>query len=151
MLDVLEHIPNEGDALEAARHLLQPEGLILLTVPALQVLWTHHDDMNHHQRRYDRARLRSALERAGFEVLELRFLFHSLVVPKLATVLKERIMPPGPDTTPGIPPAWINNLLHRVCRGEQKLFNRVRPPLGTSLFALARKPEDKTVGVGPSG
>ena len=48
MFDVIEHIEDDLAALRAARRCSAPAGMLLLTVPALMLLWSDHDVCNHH-------------------------------------------------------------------------------------------------------
>ncbi len=61
MLDVLEHIEDDREALTILYSLLERGGYAVLTVPALQVLWSIHDEVNRHYRRYSRRLLQQRL------------------------------------------------------------------------------------------
>ena len=56
VLDVVEHIEDDVAALKAMAACLKPGGKILITVPAHQWLWSAHDVVNHHHRRYSNSR-----------------------------------------------------------------------------------------------
>jgi 2-polyprenyl-3-methyl-5-hydroxy-6-metoxy-1,4-benzoquinol methylase len=45
-LDVLEHLQEDVDYLSKLRSLLKKDGRILVSVPAHQILWSSHDDVN---------------------------------------------------------------------------------------------------------
>ncbi len=68
MLDVLEHLERPIGALRHALELLTPDGLMVITVPALMALWTNHDVMNHHLTRYTKRSFRQVAHRAGFDI-----------------------------------------------------------------------------------
>jgi SAM-dependent methyltransferase len=141
MLDVLEHIGDDADALLEARSVLRPGGLILLTVPALPWLWSQHDEANLHHRRYTPELLRNVLERAGFEVESIRFYFAWTVGPML---VRRFLAPSGEGTSDyevGIPPGPINRLLTAYTSLEHAVGRRVRWPIGSSLLAIARRPQ----------
>lgn len=135
MLDVLEHLEAPVPALQHALRLLSPGGRIIITVPALQCLWTRHDELNHHVRRYD-GRSFGVLARAGgLRILRQRYLFQWLVPAKLFVRGFQRVVPAAPRP-PRIPPAPINALLTRITQLEQS-FNAVVPmPFGSSLLAV---------------
>ncbi len=72
MLDVLEHLPDPASAVRRVHSLLVPGGVFVATVPAFQALWTTHDVLNRHFKRYTRAELRRLLTDAGLRVATSR-------------------------------------------------------------------------------
>jgi len=62
-LDVLEHVDDDLGSFRALAQLLRPGGHLFVTVPAYPSLWSRHDDLHHHKRRYDKARLQEAAVR----------------------------------------------------------------------------------------
>lgn len=140
MLDVLEHIHDDAGAVANVGRLLHCGGHLLVTVPALPLLWSRHDEANHHYRRYRLGELRSLLTRQGLEVVEARYLFGwSLGL----FVVRRWLCREGPaDYKVHIPPAWLNIPCRWLSTMEEclaKMF-RAGPPLGSSLLAIARKP-----------
>jgi SAM-dependent methyltransferase len=71
--NVLEHIEDDVEALKKIKCKLKEGGRLALWVPAFPCLWNAHDERIGHKRRYTRASLRSTMERAGFEVHEVRY------------------------------------------------------------------------------
>lgn len=72
-LDVLEHLPNDGEAVQEWHRVLRPGGTLVLNVPAFDCLWSAHDVQMGHFRRYDRRKLRNLLETAGFTCRRLTY------------------------------------------------------------------------------
>jgi SAM-dependent methyltransferase len=70
--EVLEHIDDDVGALEQWREYLKPDGWILMSVPAHAAQFGPSDEHAGHFRRYERAELTSRLEKAQFEVVQLR-------------------------------------------------------------------------------
>ncbi len=136
MLDVLEHLPDPAAALEHARSLLTPSGRLLITVPALNALWTTHDDVNHHYIRYDRRSFRSLARNAGVELLSLRYFFHWTCPVKLLIRLKEALWKPEP-VPPRVPQKLVNQLCLALSCAEQRLITPLQLPFGSSLLAVA--------------
>src|SRR5262249_10147040 len=56
--DVIEHIDDDLAALQSMYGLLRSEGFFVCTVPAFNFLWSEHDNLNHHKRRYTKGELR---------------------------------------------------------------------------------------------
>lgn len=142
MLDSLEHIEDDRGAARRAFELLEPGGFLVLTVPALPSLWSVHDVANRHFRRYDKASLRAVLERAGFEVESLSFYFGWPVLPMYARKLLGGARGPADAGDYSVlPPARpLNALLYSLSALEQALTGLRGTPVGSSLFAVARRP-----------
>ena len=52
--DVIEHIEDDAAALASIAAKLKPGGKFVMTVPAHQWMWSAHDVVNHHKRRYSK-------------------------------------------------------------------------------------------------
>ena len=135
MLDVLEHLDDPVGALRHAMTLLEPDGVLLATVPAFTLLWTRHDDLNHHRTRYDERSFRAVAVAAGVRVDEARYFFHWAAAAKLGARLVETIVP-GEPALPVVPPPPVNAALYTLCRLEQRLAAAVRIPFGSSLLVV---------------
>lgn len=136
-LDVLEHLDEPAKALRHAASLLEPNGIVLVTVPAFMTLWTTHDDLNYHRRRYDRQSMRALMRESGFRLERERFLFQWLFGAKLAVKAVEAIRHPQP-APPRVPPAPINTTLKWISASEEWMGRRVHAPFGNSLLVVAR-------------
>jgi SAM-dependent methyltransferase len=138
MLDVLEHMSDPSAALRHATSLLEEDGILLATVPSLLSLWTRHDELNHHYTRYDRARLMALATDAGLRIDECRYFFHWMVSAKLATRVKEALIPANP-VPPAVPPPALNYLLYLLSRVEQRIMGHLRLPFGSSLLLVGQR------------
>ncbi len=137
MLDVIEHLPDPEAALRRAVDLLAPDGRLVATVPAFRLLWTTHDDLNHHFTRYTRRRFTVLARTAGIRVTHAAYFFHWLFPAKLVTRLIEGVVRPRPSS-PRVPPRWINEPLYRWSRLEQRLLTPLGLPFGSSLLVVGR-------------
>jgi SAM-dependent methyltransferase len=150
LLDVIEHIPDERGVLAEALRVLRPGGLLVVTVPAYQFLWSKHDDLNHHQRRYRRSGLRTVLRRAGFEIAKLSY-YNTLLFP--AAVARKALMgfssAEGPASHLDEVPDRLNTILRQVLLCEQPLLRRWDLPFGASLICVARRPLDARLSTLP--
>ncbi len=84
-LDVIEHTPDDRATLRELRRVTTPGVALLLTVPAYQALWSRHDVVNHHFRRYDRRMLRALAAETGWTI-ERMTSFNSLLLAPAAVV-----------------------------------------------------------------
>jgi SAM-dependent methyltransferase len=134
LLDVLEHVHHADQLLQHAGEILKSSGRILITVPAFNWLWTAHDDINHHVRRYTAKEMRRAIQRAGLVTVESGYMFQSLVFAKLLVRVRETLTSRSPRV-PGIPPPLLNNAVQAWFRAEHSLAGWL--PFGGSLFAIA--------------
>lgn len=138
MLDVLEHIDDDVSSLRALRDRLTEGGTLLLTVPAVPWLWSEHDVLHHHKRRYTRALLEQRLREAGLAPVKLGY-FNTLLFPlALAQRLLSRLMGrkgAGNDA----PPEPVNGMLAAIFSLEAALAGSIPLPIGLSLFAVARR------------
>jgi SAM-dependent methyltransferase len=138
LFDVIEHVEDDLAGLRAVRELLRPGGLLVVTVPALMLLWSDHDVANHHFRRYDKRQLSALIERAGFSVDRLTY-FTSLLFPFVALQrLAGRLRRPkeNPEYDVKTPRAPVNQALRGVMSIERSLLRRIDMPIGSSLVAI---------------
>lgn len=98
MLDVIEHVEDDrGMLTHTVQHLLADGGWALVTVPAHQALFSSHDTALRHFRRYSPSQCRRLLESTGLRVVSDGSLFFSLLAPRAAQVLRERLARPAPS------------------------------------------------------
>ena len=72
LLYVIEHLPDDREALRQARMALKPGGLLFVTTPAFQQFWSYNDELAHHLRRYTRADYVRLARETGFTLLDAR-------------------------------------------------------------------------------
>jgi len=136
VLDVVEHIEDDVAALTAMKECLKPGGKILIAVPAHQWMWSAHDVVNHHHRRYSKASLKAAIDAAGLTPKKLGY-FNSLLFP-LAAAARVAGRMTGRDDSDDSPPAKpLNKLFEAIFRLERHLVGRVPMTPGVSILTLA--------------
>lgn len=140
MLDVLEHIEDDRAALERVRSQLSAGGHLILTVPALELLWSEFDVLNGHFRRYSKKTLRAVFDAAGLEVVSLRYYYFWTILPLLARRASFAAAEADDSSFLRIPPAPVNRLLELLSRAEHRLGGVVPLPAGSSIIAVGRKP-----------
>jgi 2-polyprenyl-3-methyl-5-hydroxy-6-metoxy-1,4-benzoquinol methylase len=149
LLDVLEHIPEERQALEQIAQALTPGGLLFMTTPALKCFWTRNDELVGHQRRYSKSDYRRLAAETGFRLLEARYFMFFLSFALLATRLLHRpesgsIQEEDPwsevERTHRVLPPLLNTPLAIVFAAETPLGHYFSFPWGTSILAVLQKP-----------
>jgi SAM-dependent methyltransferase len=140
LLDVIEHIDDDLDVLQQALARLHESGHVLITVPAYQWLWSSHDVVNHHKRRYTRTRLKTVVSSAGFHVNHLTY-FNTLLFP-LALLWRvfARLTNKQQTDDFAIPSHPINAVLTAIFRLEQYVLPYAPLPFGLSVLCWATKP-----------
>ena len=139
MFDVLEHIPDDLASLHALKNRLNPGGILFITVPAFQTLYSEHDKLHHHCRRYNRKQLKKAIEATGL-TLEYISYWNCLLLPVAALARFASKIGLIKSHTPGAkqPAGWLNNLLYYLVASEQYVMKYAALPFGLSLIAVAR-------------
>jgi SAM-dependent methyltransferase len=136
VLDVIEHVEDDVAALKAIATALKPGGKILITVPAHQWMWSAHDVVNHHKRRYSKAGFEALLEKTGLQGRKLGY-FNSLLFPVAVAARFAGKLMGKDDSDDSPPPKPLNTLFEGIFRLERHMVGRVPLPPGLSLIALA--------------
>jgi SAM-dependent methyltransferase len=136
--DVVEHVEDDAATIQALAGLLAPGGVLLTTVPAYQWMWSHHDELHHHKRRYRLRAYRRLFDRAGLTVEKATY-FNTLLLPPavLQRGLKRWLKIDTPDDE--LPAPWLNSLLAGVFSLEASWIARGAAPLGLSILVAGRK------------
>lgn len=83
LFDVIEHIDDDSHFLRSIRNLVKPGGRVYATVPAYSFLWSKEDELAGHFRRYTCKSIGDSIERAGFKLDYVTYIFMPLPLPIL--------------------------------------------------------------------
>ena len=72
--DVIEHIPDDAHAIATIAAKLKPGGKLAMTVPAHRWMWSAHDVINHHKRRYSKRSLKALIDGSPLELDSIGYL-----------------------------------------------------------------------------
>jgi SAM-dependent methyltransferase len=134
--DVIEHIDDDHAALASIAAKLKPGGKFVMAVPAHQWMWTAHDVINHHKRRYSKRALNTLVDSSPLRLDKIGY-FNSLLFP-LAIAARAASKLRGSDNADvTLPPAPLNTALEKIFGAERYLVGRLPLPPGLSLFAVA--------------
>ena len=135
-LDVIEHIDDDAGSVATIATKLKPGGKFIMTVPAHPWMWSAHDAVNHHKRRYSKRGLRQLIEGSPLRLQKIGY-FNSLLFP-LAVADRVASKLRGKDEAEvKLPSAPVNSALETVFAAERHLVGRLPLPPGLSLFAVA--------------
>ena len=143
-LDVLEHVRNDLECIEECRRVLRPGGYIVVSAPAMDFLWSEHDEALRHLRRYSRRALKAKLTAGGFRVVKMTYAVCTLCIPIflvrfVAAFRKQRVEPETMITKLW---PWANRMLIALHDIENAVSRRIGLPFGTGLVCIARKDND---------
>lgn len=139
ILDVLEHLKNDGVGIREIKRVLTHGGMAIITVPAFIFLWGVTDVVSHHYRRYTRAQIKDQIRAAGLCVRYASY-FNTFLFPAIATVrLIARLLrlPMKSEISIG---GWLGNkIFFWIFYLESLMVPTASFPFGVSVLILAEK------------
>lgn len=141
LFDVLEHIEDDKKMLEECRRILKKGGKIVATVPAYKSLWSDHDEILGHYRRYSKKELLDKVESADFETIKvsycITFMFPLIFVFRL---IKNKFFKNNrTNSAYFLLPRIINNMFIAILRVESYLVDKIGMPFGCSIVIVSEK------------
>ena len=146
LFDTVEHIDEDAWVFREASRVVKAGGLVMVTVPAYQFLYSDNVVVALHKRRYRAGVLRKKLREAGLRPVKTSY-YNAILLPVIVPLvllkkLKMRLfgVPEKPRSNISYAiPGFLNALLSAVFRSERFLIPRVSSPAGHSLLCLAKK------------
>jgi SAM-dependent methyltransferase len=142
--DVLYSLPDDVERATIAEmfRVLEPGGTLIVNVAALDALRGNHSILSGELRRYSRRDLSRRLEAAGFRVTHATYTNFTILPMVAAIRLKQRLSGAHVESQEEItvPPAPLNALLSGLLAVEAAALRVVNMPVGSSLLAVARRP-----------
>lgn len=144
LFGVLEHLRRDEAALRELQRILTVGGHLILSVPAFPWLWSKHDEINHHKRRYTLASLKKKLTKRSFQLVD-RTYFNTILFPLIAPIILARKILPNwimnGDTSffEFNRPGTVNRTLAKIFKLESTLIEYLSLPFGISLLVVVRK------------
>jgi SAM-dependent methyltransferase len=134
--DVIEHIDDDQAALASIATRLKPGGKFVMTVPAHQWMWSAHDVVNHHKRRYSKRALKLLVGNSPLRLEAIGY-FNSLLFPAAVAERVSSRLRRKDDADLKLPAAPLNTALEQTFAFERHLVGRVPLTPGLSLYAVA--------------
>lgn len=141
-LDVIEHIENDVEILKEFKNIIKSGGILILTVPAYQFLFSPYADAQH-KRRYTKTTLLKCVEEAGFKIETIHY-FNSLLFPlMLIERLHERFFVKKRESFEIVfnkLPQTINTLFSIIFNIERLIIKLgLKFPFGGSIICICKK------------
>lgn len=138
-LDVIEHIDDDGAAVASLMPLLKPSGSLIMTVPAYRWLWSEHDDIHHHKRRYLQGGVRALIEGAGLSVEKLSH-FNTVLFPLIVAIrMLGNLVGRTGHSDDAMPGPLVNRILSILFSAERHVLRHISLPVGLSILCIARR------------
>jgi SAM-dependent methyltransferase len=144
--DVIEHVEDDAGGVAEMKRVCRKDGILFVTVPASPLLWSEHDEINHHFRRYRMQELKAlfkgcdVLLGTGFNSVLFAPIAVHRVVRRLADRLSQsRNRPLQSDFSRSQFPI-VDGLLETLFRSESLWLSRgIGLPWGVSAMIIARR------------
>ncbi len=146
--DVIEHVEDDRLAVAEMRRVAKIGGVLCVAVPALSFLWSEHDVVNHHFRRYSSKILRGLLSKDNELIFQSYFnfwLFFPIAIIRILTRLLTKKHLAQPENTQSDfdnfkNGSFLNAVLYHVFLSENIFLKKfIRLPIGVSLLSSWRK------------
>jgi ubiquinone/menaquinone biosynthesis C-methylase UbiE len=142
--DVIYSLEDDAEAAALAEmfRVVRPGGHLVINVAAMDLLTGNHSMLAGEVRRYSRASLASRLHRTGFQIRRISYT-NATILPLVAAVrLLQRAAGHKESAQEiSIPPPVVNSVLSAALTIEAAALRVVNMPFGSSLLALARRPD----------
>lgn len=145
--DVIEHVEDDQLAVQEMKRVAKDKGVLFITVPAFMSLWSHHDVINHHFRRYKLAEIAQLFGKVdnGKKIFSSYFNFFLFtpiyIFRRLSNLLKsgEKRSGSGSDFE-AFKPGILNSVLQSIMLLESKFINNnIKLPFGVSILYTWKK------------
>ncbi|HEY3800775.1 MAG TPA: methyltransferase domain-containing protein [Caulobacteraceae bacterium] len=137
--DVIEHVDDDAGSVVALGRLLKRGGYLATTVPGQPWMWSRHDELHHHKRRYRMAAFRQLFLEAGLEIVRASYFNTFLFAPIAAIRAAKMATGSRSADDDGLPAPAINSLLKTVFAAERRVLRRAALPFGVSIVLIAKK------------
>ena len=137
LLDVLEHIEDHKTTLNILKKMMSRDGIMILTVPAYKWLWSKHDELNHHFRRYTKKELNKLFD-DKYLILKSSYFNFFLFPIALLSRLIDKIRKRSSQNFLNLPNLFINKILFKIFKYESKLLRIFNLPFGLSILIVVK-------------
>lgn len=148
--DVIEHVEDDGTSVYEMERVCKKGGIIYITVPAFNKLWSHHDVVNHHHRRYVMQDILRLFAPFKGEIIHKTYFNSLLFVPIFCFRMLSNLLSftltkkkgSGSDFSVVNDKSIVNTILLNIFSFERVLLRKIRFPVGISILFMWIKSND---------
>jgi len=142
--DVIEHVSDDENAISEMYRVCKPSGSLFVTVPAFQSLWSAHDEINHHFRRYRKADLLKLFSENSGSIQRVTYFNSILFVPvfilrKIQVIFSSKKAGAEKSDFESIKSPFINKIFYLIFSLERWMIKKISFPFGVSILLLWKK------------
>lgn len=137
LFDVLEHVEDHLSGLKNCKKLLNPNGKVIITVPALKLLWSQHDEVHNHKRRYTNKEIISLVSQSGLKIVYCSYFNFFLFPTILLTRLVKALLNSKKGSDLKKQNSFFNVILKNIFSFEKYFIPRLILPIGVSIVVVA--------------
>ncbi len=141
IFDVIEHIEDDKEVVSQIYDVLANDSYVFATVPAYQWLWSKHDEIHMHYRRYSIKNFKKLFQDSGFKIIYTSYFNSLLFIPAVLKRFLDKLT--GQDKSNDSPIDEVSPLMNKIFTtiflSERKLIPNVSLPFGLSILIIAKK------------
>ena len=144
--DVIEHVEDDQQAVKELKRVCKDQGLVVVTVPAFMQLWSHHDVVNQHYRRYVLKQLKQLFDDKTHKTIYYSYFNTFLFIPIWFFRQLSRILPQkwarkesGSDFSVINSKSFLNKIFYTIFNTECIWLRYGRFPFGVSIILAWQK------------
>jgi 2-polyprenyl-3-methyl-5-hydroxy-6-metoxy-1,4-benzoquinol methylase len=140
--DVIEHVEDDSRAVAEMLRVCKRDGHVFVTVPAFMSLWSDHDIINHHFRRYKRAQLVQLFNNQPIGKIKRSFYFNSLLFPFIYVFRKLKPQQQSKEIKSDLETnssSIANKFLYFLFNLERPFLKKFSFPVGVSIGLIFKK------------
>jgi len=143
--DVVEHVEDDATAIQELFRVCKPGGKILVTVPAFMSLWSTHDIVNQHFRRYTKKQLLSLFRENKGNIIRATY-FNSLMFIPIWIIRRLQFIVNGTKKVSDLKPDnnWtqggiLSKILYCIFDLDRIMLKKMDLPIGVSFMVAWQK------------
>ena len=140
---LIEHLEKDDDFLREMHRVLSEQGYLVILTSAFRFLWSSHDDMVHHKRRYTVEKLKEIINSNGFQIKKISYVNFFLFLPILAVRIFQRLFKMQVKKKSFLDviemPLYLKVVLYKILQFESGILKYMSLPFGVGIFCVMQR------------